>query len=150
MMSLDFITDRSIPEPNSGCWLWLNAISKHGYGIVNIRGRSTRAHRLAFTIAKGPIPDGIDVCHHCDVRPCVNPDHLFLGTRLDNMRDCASKGRIVTPGLFGEDLTQSKLTEAEVLEIRASPLSQRALGRHFGVDKGTIAHIIHRKTWRHI
>ncbi|MGA7809655.1 HNH endonuclease signature motif containing protein [Bradyrhizobium sp.] len=148
--AVQWFLDRSSPEPNSGCWLWLNAIGKHGYGVLNINGRMARAHREAFKAAKGEPPPGLDVCHRCDVRCCVNPDHLFPGTRTDNMRDCANKGRIVLPELRGTELPQSKLTPAQVLEIRASSQSQRALGRLYSVDKGTIAHIVHRKTWKHL
>jgi hypothetical protein len=147
----EFFLDRSIPEPNSGCWFWMNATAPNGYGVVNVGRRTTRAHRLSYEVAHGVrLPSSIDVCHTCDIRCCVNPDHLFKGTRADNMRDCAEKGRIRIPGLAGEDLPQSVLTERQVLEIRASRKSQRALARDYGVDKGTIAHIVHRKTWKHI
>ena len=82
----DTFWDGCIPEPNTGCWLWLGFISPDGYG-------TRLAHRRAWELARGPIPDGMLVCHRCDVRHCVNPDHLFLGTHLDNMRDMIRKGR---------------------------------------------------------
>jgi len=149
--TVDFFLDRSLPEPNSGCWFWMNAISWNGYGVVNVGRRTTRAHRLSYEVSRSVhLPSSVDVCHTCDIRCCVNPDHLFEGTRTDNMRDCANKGRIKIPGLMGEQLTQSVLTEAQVLTIRSSVKSQRALAREYGVDKGTIACIVHRKTWRHI
>lgn len=152
-LSVDYFFDRSIPEPNSGCWIWLNAISERtGYGALRVAGITKRAHRTCFEVATGSdAPKGLDVCHTCDVRCCVNPDHLFLGTRKDNMEDCAKKGRIKLPGLCGEDCSHAVLSDSEVLAIRASVgQSQRALARRYGVDKGTIAHILHRKTWRHI
>lgn len=151
-ITADYFFERSIPEPNSGCWIWLNAVSeKNGYGVLNLAGKTARAHRISYEIHRGiKVPRHIDVCHTCDIRCCVNPDHLFLGTRKENMRDCANKGRVVMPGLYGEACPASILTERDVLAIRASSLSQRELGRRFGVDKGTIAHIVHRKTWRHI
>lgn len=152
-ITLDFFLDRSSPEPNSGCWIWLNAISWNGYGAVN-RGDGkgiTRAHRLCYEIANGvTLPESIDVCHSCDIRCCVNPDHLFAGSRTDNMRDCANKGRSITPDLRGEDCPAAKLTENNVLAIRSSGLSLRAIARIYGVNKGTIGLIVHRKTWRHI
>ncbi|MBY8918785.1 HNH endonuclease [Nitratireductor sp. L1-7-SE] len=151
-ITLAYFEERSIPEPNSGCWIWLGALHKrHGYGAVRAYGSTTRAHRLCFEVTSGQkLPSSIDVCHTCDVRCCVNPDHLFMGTRTDNMQDCSAKGRIVVPELRGESCPAAKLTEAQVLAIRADPRSQRAIAIAYGVDKGTIAHIKHRKTWRHI
>lgn len=153
VITVDYFFERSIPEPNSGCWIWLNAINeRNGYGAVRIGKKTTRAHRACYEIAHGvSLPSSIDVCHTCDVRCCVNPNHLFSGTRKDNMRDCSNKGRIKIPGLSGEDCPAAKLTELDVIAIRAAVgMSQRALGRQYGVDKGAIAHILHRKTWRNL
>lgn len=150
-LTLNYFFERSRLVPYSGCWLWLGATLRNGYGVVNVGGSVKRAHRESYQIAnKILLPSSVDVCHRCDVRNCVNPDHLFHGSRADNMRDCANKGRTVIPGMRGEQLPQSVLTETQVLEIRASVLSQRELGRRFGVDKGTIANVVHRKTWRHV
>lgn len=86
------------PEPNSGCWLWTGAGAGKGYGMFRYGGRRPRgalmyAHRFAFSQWKSVIPEGMSVLHRCDVRCCVNPDHLFLGTQADNMRDMTAKGR---------------------------------------------------------
>lgn len=81
-------------DTNGGCWLYSMSIAKSGYADANYRGKSrTRAHRIAWEIWRGPIPTGLLVCHRCDVRNCVNPDHLFLGTHQDNNDDKFSKGR---------------------------------------------------------
>lgn len=91
--------DRVIPEPNSGCWLWEGALNGHGYGQITRGGKGYRVPRLAWEEANGPIPEGMIVCHKCDVRACCNPDHLFLGTAKDNTQDALAKGRL-TGGFF--------------------------------------------------
>lgn len=151
-LTLDWLFSRAIPEPNSGCWIWLYAIGTNGYGAINIRGKTRAAHRVAYEVATSTIvPREIDVCHSCDVRVCINPDHLFAGTRLDNMQDCIAKGRFkpLVP-MSGDDSPNSKLSSDQVLAIRADRRSNRSLARAYGVDRITIASIRLRKTWRHI
>lgn len=80
---------------SDGCWEWQGARRGNGYGVIYKQGKGTQAHRLSWTITNGAIPAGMYVCHKCDNRPCVRPDHLFLGTHTDNMRDCGAKGRNV-------------------------------------------------------
>jgi hypothetical protein len=82
-----------IPEPNSGCWLWIASCVTGGYGKFFFQGKYRRAHRVAWVLHRGLIPPGLDVLHRCDTSCCVNPDHLFLGTDSVNMRDCVRKGR---------------------------------------------------------
>lgn len=85
------------PEPMSGCWLWTGGLhgngKSSGYGSFGLGGKPVKAHRASFMLLKGPIPKGMSVCHKCDVRSCVNPDHLFLGTQRDNVLDMHKKGR---------------------------------------------------------
>lgn len=83
---------------SEGCWEWQGAKRSNGYGVIYKKGKSTQAHRFSWMITSGAIPEGMYVCHKCDNRPCVRPDHLFLGTHTDNMRDCGAKGRICTIG----------------------------------------------------
>ena len=82
------------PEPNSGCWLWTASVRPlSGYGQLRHAGKIRFAHRVAYEAFRGRIPDGLFVCHHCDTRSCINPDHLFLGTGKDNAQDMIRKGR---------------------------------------------------------
>lgn len=148
---LDHFRQWSDIDPESGCWEWKRAIAPNGYGVVRDGKRSLRAHRRALELHLGiEIDRRLDVCHRCDNRACVNPDHLFIGTRADNMADCAAKGRIVLPGLSGTDLPQSKLNESLVQFIRGSDLSSRALARELGVDRRSISLVRQRITWKHV
>ncbi len=138
-------------DESTGCWNWKRCITTGGYGAVRDKGKTKRAHRRSYELHNScVIPDGIDCCHSCDNRRCVNPDHLFLGTRKDNMSDCAAKGRIVIPMMRGESLTQSKLTEDDVRSIKSSSLSTRKMAAMLGVDRATISQVRNGKIWKHV
>ena len=138
----------------TGCWLWQGARTAQGYGAINVRGRAFETtHRLAWLLFHGSIPRGMFVCHHCDVRHCFNPTHLFLGTNADNMRDAAEKGRVRNGGLRGERHGNAKLTEAqarEILSMRGRGLSARSVGERYGVGHSIVQKIWARKMWRHL
>lgn len=140
-----------------GCWLWQAACADFGYGLIGSSGHMLRAHRLSWEIHHGPIPEGMFVCHRCDVPACVRPDHLFLGTHTDNMRDMIRKGRhrgaVAIETYLGERNGRSKLTADKVRELRAlrdSGESLRSLARRFGVSKPSVQAIVSRKNWRHV
>lgn len=133
---------KTTPVPEAGCWLWTGASHPTGYGRFGIT--STRvefAHRAAWLLFRGPIPAGMYVCHKCDVPLCVNPDHLFIGSATDNMRDASRKGRIRLPrASFASSGAHqpAKLTDDQVREIRASKAGSFALARDYGVRQQTI------------
>lgn len=121
------VLSRAIPVTESGCYLWEGARSESGYGRVYDGSRMWQAHRLVWTQVKGPIPHGLFVCHKCDTPPCVNPDHLFLGTAKDNNRDMAKKGRhhcskaktcVVGHSLSGENLLINNRGDRVCLECK--------------------------------
>jgi hypothetical protein len=151
-MTLDVLLAASIPEPNTGCFIWLKAAnSTSGYGVVRHENRLWMAHRLAYSLNhQVQIEPHIDICHRCDNRLCVNPDHLFAGTRSDNMQDCKRKGRLSLPMLTGEALPQAKLSEQEVRAIRADTRARSAIAEDYGVHRDTIKAVQSRQTWRHV
>lgn len=141
------------------CWPWLGAISDTGYGKFRSDGgrvgsRALRAPRVAWELVNGPIPDGLWTLHSCDNRQCVNPAHLRLGNRSDNMRDMWERGRQgTTRAVPGEKNGMAKLTAAAVVEIRARRRQGEALAaiaRDHGVHLGSIHAVVTGKTWRHV
>ena len=86
-----------VPVSEVGCWEWKGHRNTGGYGVITHNGRDHTASRVSWEIHFGPIPDGLSICHHCDNPPCVRPDHLFIGTHSDNMRDAFAKGRLYHP-----------------------------------------------------
>lgn len=134
----------------NGCWIWKGSTFPSGYGQVQFNGKRVPTHRLSYLLFIGPIPDGLEICHKCDVRPCGNPAHLFVGTRTDNMQDCKAKGRL-KPGVSrGEKHGAAKLTEGAVIAIRESGESTNAeLAEWFSVSVSTIQRIKRGALWRH-
>lgn len=138
----------SAPPDANGCVLWTGGSNARGYGRLRWQGLRRFAHRLAMECASGPIPEGMDVCHKCDVPACINPAHLFLGTNAANMADMWAKGRARPPR--GESVGGAKLVAADVLTIRAARGTQDAIAAQFGVSRALISYIKRRKSWAHI
>ena len=132
------------------CWPWMGSYQAGamGYGCV-AQGKTTyRAHRVAYTLANGPIPDGMLVRHSCDNPPCCNPAHLLVGTPADNMRDRSERDRAPK----GEQVASHVLTAADVAFIREAVHTSTisGLARMFGVARSTIRHVRDGKTWKHV
>lgn len=142
-------------NPVSGCWEW-QGTTRNGYGRLTIGSRvdntrrSESAHRVAYKVWKGDIPDGYEVCHKCDNPSCINPDHLFVGTRLDNIADRERKGRNVVK--VGEEQGKSKLTKKIVKDTRwehaYKGTSFQKLADKYGVSKKTMYNAIKGITWK--
>lgn len=142
---VNHLLERAIPEPNSGCWLWEGS-GIFGYGRVKFRERVVMATHLALRSRGILVPYGMQACHRCDNPPCVNPDHLFLGTNAENAADSVRKGRRAR----GERNWAAKFTESDVIEILKDKRSNSAIARLHGVDPSTIQAIKTRRTWRHV
>lgn len=142
-------------EKTDTCWVWTGKSSRRGYAEISVRLGSGQhvyemVHRVSWRLHYGPIPDGLLVCHHCDNRLCIRPDHLFLGTYLDNSRDMVAKNRQA----FGERQGGSKLTESDVRAVRArysdGGITQATIALEYGVSEALIAQITQRKIWTHV
>lgn len=119
------------------CWEWRGAGKGNGYGNIGVSGKNMSAHRRAYELMVGPVPDGVDVCHTCDNRSCVNPDHLFIGSRKDNMQDAKAKGR--TSG--GQRFHLKKEIVIEIVERLNSGHSPRRISNDMDVNYGTVTAI---------
>lgn len=156
-MSVDLVPicerfDRLVmPEPNSGCWLWIGAVVPDGYGSMywGGGGRTTlKAHRASWILHVGPLNDEQHVLHRCDTPACVNPDHLFLGTNADNVADRCIKGR--SARIRGSQQGRSKLTEDDAAVIFLDPRPYAEIAKDFAISKGPVAAIKAGKLWTHV
>lgn len=144
------------PEPNSGCWLWLDAPGADGYGRLQVAGRAHKAHRISYQLHCGPIPEGMLVCHRCDNPLCVNPTHLFVGSNADNMKDMARKGRAkrMKNPLPGEANGRALLTEAQARELLAlyagGQMRLADIARRFGISVAQAQKIGIGRAWGHL
>lgn len=136
-----------------GCWNWTSCVTPRGYGQISINAKKNYAHRVAYELSVGPIPDGMLVLHSCDNRRCVNPKHLRVGTPKENTADMDIRGRRVNTPSLGEKHGCAKLTEAVVKDIRERHRSgaiESALAVLYGVSPRTVGRVVSRHSWRHV
>jgi hypothetical protein len=135
--------------PNGDCHEWTACRGRDGYGQIKAGGKMLGAHRVAWELVNGPIPEGMCVLHRCDNPPCCRVEHLFLGSQALNMADMNAKGRQPK----GSDNGRAKLTEADIPEIRgllAEGVVQREIGRRYGVASSQISNIKAGHRWNHV
>lgn len=135
-------------QKSDGCWEWTAHRGYFGYGRIMVAKKAQPAHRISWELANGPIPKGLFVCHSCDNPPCVRPDHLFLGTQADNMRDMGNKGR--QP--HGENHRNAKFSLENIREmkrLRIQGMAIRAIARQFNTNRIYVRDILSGKAWRH-
>ena len=166
-----------VDQVEEGCWLWQGTMFSQGYGCFKIAGKLHKAHRVAYTLVMGAIPQGLLACHRCDNRACVRPEHIFLGTTNDNVQDAKKKGRLATGDRSGarlhpERMTRgdahwshlhpecrrgelngrARLTREQVEEVRAryadGSISQLALSQEYRVAQTTISAIVRKQNWK--
>jgi hypothetical protein len=131
------------------CWEWTGRANDCGYGIFTLGGKEQKAHRVSFALTSGPIPVGLEVCHRCDNPRCVRPEHLFLGTHADNMRDCAKKGRAAA--FHGARNPRAKLDDEVVRQIRClvgMGIQKEWCARTFGVTNSQVCKVASLQSWR--
>ena len=143
-------------KKTKSCWIWTGKITAYGYGVVRrrwITHNEIKAHRYAWILSYGEIPQGLFVLHRCDVRNCVNPKHLFIGTQRDNAKDMWNKGRAKPTPSLGSKHGNAKLMEVQVVQIRKARRAGEtlvALSRQFKVTAGNIGHIVNGRAWNHV
>lgn len=129
----------------NGCWEWNRHLLALGYAQVKVAGKQYRAHRLSYEYYVGPIPAGMIVCHKCDNRKCINPEHLFVGTTQDNVDDKMRKGRFRP--CKGEQSGTAKLSAAQIAAIRVDERSQYAIAKEYGISQSNVSMIKRGVTW---
>ena len=146
---------KKVPKNHTNnCWKWGGTIMVNGYGTLTIRPNKYYAHRASWMINRGPIPDGLHVLHKCDNPPCVNPEHLFLGTQRDNNNDKIRKGRARGGSMKGESHPLVKMTNGKIKEIRArykaGGITQGDLASQYGMSQPGVSAIITGRLWKHV
>lgn len=138
--------ERYVRIPGS-CWIWAGGLNSDGYGVMNWQGEC-KAHRVSWVLHHGPIPKGQHVLHRCDIRACVNPAHLFLGSHQDNMQDMKYKCRAV--GHPGSNNAAAKLTEEQAMAILRDPRPLKEIAMEYSITTTMVDKIRNGKAWQHL
>ena len=170
VLSVAYFRAHSDIDPATGCWIWNGPVFR-GYGSVSLpSGKKTAAHRVSYQVANNIVLTGdLCACHKCDNPKCVNPDHIFAGTRTENMQDMVRKGRTGKPRaealanrlkrpigsgigkqMLGEYNPSAKMTPDKVIAIRALDAPMRIIARQYGLDPKTVRQIKNREIWKHV
>lgn len=146
---LERLMERTVKNIDSGCWEWVGSVNEDGYGRFKSKDKTRRVHRVSYEVHVGPIPAGLQVLHHCDNPRCINPDHLFIGTHDDNMRDRDAKLRMAR----GSSIGGAKITEDLAVDIVSSFNSGekvRDISSRIDMKKQTIRAVIRGDYWSHV
>lgn len=143
---IDAFWKKAIAIKGNECWEWSGNKDKDGYPIISFRGKTFRANRVALLVKGDELIDGCHACHSCGNKSCCNPDHIYLGTALQNNADKKNHGTY----MCGEKVYCSKLTDGDILKIRKLVGTNKQIAKMFGVSASNICHIRNRKTWRHL
>lgn len=142
---------RNVVVDDNGCWLWTKRLNSDGYGLISILSKQRYAHRVVYKEWVGDIPEGMEVCHSCDVRNCCNPAHLFVATHLDNIKDMVRKGRGAS--VYGEKNPKAILTEKQVRMIFKKLIAGECvanIAKHFNVPNRIVHNIKNLKAWKSV
>ena len=148
MSAEDRLFAQSEPDPFGGCLLWFGCAGTDGYGIISFNSKKTSTHRLSYETFNGPIPDGLIVRHKCDVRACINPNHLLVGTKGDNLVDAYQRNRRIQPA--GERCVFATHTAEEARKVKnltQAGLSVKAIREKTGLDRDFINKVRSGRAW---
>ncbi len=141
------IQDNSVRVPESGCWIWIGSLNKYGYGRLTFGAKTNiGAHRASYELRHGKIPDGLFALHRCDIKCCVNPDHIFIGTQQENMSDKVAKNRQAKGHRHG----MSRLSEEQAKEAKFGSARPSELAKKFNCSAVMIRQIRSGLYWRHL
>jgi hypothetical protein len=143
-----FFEERTSVNKETGCIEWTRHTNVNGYGTLKYKRKQRMAHRFMWEYKYGAIPEGKIICHKCDNRKCINPEHLFLGTTQDNVDDKMKKGRFVASS--GEKNGYSKLTKEQIIAIRDDVRPQTKIALDYGISQSNVSIIKRKQSWSHI